>query len=197
MGQQDPHADRYPAPPAYRNDHAVSPPALDRMVADQVEVTITFGDGSAYAAVFGPCWADLGTIREGAGRYDPPVTDLDDLRELPHLRAPAFGLEVTQRVPANGPVVARPPLGSIRTITPGEGLGARYAALAAERAALIADGVPPAELTEPARPAGVDPLVAGSLVGELRARVAGGYGWQLTPAAAAALLAIIEAEGPA
>ena len=197
MGQQDPHADKYPAPPAYLNDHAVSPPALDRMVAEQVEVTVTFGDGSAYAAVFGPCWADLGTIREGAGRYDPPLTHPEDLFALPTLRAAAFGLEVTQRVPANGPIVARPPLGSIRTITPGEGLGQRYAALAAQRAALIADGVPPAELTEPARPAGVDPLAAGSLIEELRARVADGLGVHLTPAAAAALLAIVEAEGPA
>ena len=191
MGNSDPHADKYPAPPAYLNDHAVSPPALDRMVAEQVEVTVTFGDGSAYAAVFGPCWADLGTIREGAGRYEPPLTHPADLFDLPHLSAAAFGLEVTQRVPANGPIVARPPLGTIRTITPGEGLGARYAALAAERAALIADGVPPAELTEPARPAGVDPLVAGSLIEELRARVAEGLSVHLTPAAAAALLAIV------
>jgi hypothetical protein len=197
MGQQDPHADRYPAPPAWLNNRAVSPPALERMVADQVEVTITFGDGSAYAAVFGPCWADLGTMREGAARYDPPITSVDDLRALPALRAPAFGLELTQRIPANGPVMAAPPLGTIRTVTPGEGLGARYAALAAERAALIEHGAERAELTEPLRPAGVDPATALALLDGLRQAVAAGHGWQVSPDAAVALLAIVEAGGPA
>jgi hypothetical protein len=176
MGQQDPHADRYPAPPAWLNNRAVSPPALERMVADQVEVTITFGDGSAYAAVFGPCWADLGTMREGAARYDPPITSVDDLRALPALR---------------------PPLGTIRTVTPGEGLGARYAALAAERAALIEHGAERAELTEPLRPAGVDPATALALLDGLRQAVAAGHGWQVSPDAAVALLAIVEAGGPA
>jgi hypothetical protein len=189
MTGDDPHADRYDPPPAYVNGRAVSPPALERMLADQVEVTVTFGDGSAYAAVFGPCWADLGTVRETG--LDPMLEVPADFAALPEVNHRAIGLRVYQRQ-AGGGLIAEP-LGTIRTVTPGEALGARYAALAAQRAALIAGGVPPAVLAERVAPGGG--LSPGELAAGLRAAVADGLGWQVTAAAARVLLGMIDDGG--